>query len=72
MAHESAPEFEQEIMADCLTMQKELASSYNTAALETSDDTLKSVLINILTQEHQLHSAVRTAIDRRKDKNREV
>ena len=65
MPHQSTPEFEQDIMADCMTIQKELTSSYNAAALDSTNDTLRSVFINILTQEHQLHSAVGAAMDKR-------
>lgn len=66
MPHKSTSELtEKDIMADCLAMQKQLTSSYNTAALETALNMLRSDLINILTQEHQLQSSVFGTMDKR-------
>ena len=66
MSHKSSPGLtEKDIMSDCLAMQKQLASSYNTAALETAHNMLRSDIINILTEEHQLQSSVFGTMDKR-------
>lgn len=56
---------EQDIMTDCLAMQKHLTETYNAAANETAHNLLRSDLINILTEEHQLQSSVFGAMDKR-------
>lgn len=56
---------ERDIMSDCLTMQKHLTEAYNSAANETAHNLLRSDLINILTEEHQLQSSVFGALDKR-------
>jgi spore coat protein CotF len=56
---------ERDIMMDCLAMQKQLTHCYNMAANETSHNMLRSDLITILTEEHQLQSSAFGALDKR-------
>ncbi|HHV57966.1 MAG TPA: spore coat protein [Firmicutes bacterium] len=56
---------EKDIMTDCLVMQKHLTEAYNEAANETAHNLLRSDLINILTEEHQLQSSVFGTLDKR-------
>ncbi|MGI6128629.1 MAG: spore coat protein [bacterium] len=66
MAHTTSSGLsEKDIMSDCLAMQKQLTSSYNTAATETAHNLLRSDIINILTEEHQLQSSVFGTMDKR-------
>ncbi|MDK2882129.1 MAG: hypothetical protein PWQ41_396 [Bacillota bacterium] len=56
---------ERDILQDCLVLEKHLTETYNAAVNETAHNMLRSDLINILTEEHQLHSSVFGALDNR-------
>ncbi|MGB9825503.1 MAG: spore coat protein [Desulfofundulus sp.] len=55
---------ERDIMQDCLVLEKHLTETYNAAVNETAHNLLRSDLISILTEEHQLHSSVFGTLDK--------
>ncbi len=65
MPHKSTSELTERHYGRLPGHAKQLTSSYNTAALETAHNMLRSDLINILTQEHQLQSSVFGTMDKR-------
>jgi spore coat protein CotF len=56
---------ERDIMQDCLVLEKHLTETYNAAVNETAHNLLRSDLISILTEEHQLQSSVFGTLDKR-------
>lgn len=49
---------EKEILADCLSSQKQISSSYNTFAGECVNEQLRNTFLNILDDEHRIQADI--------------
>lgn len=56
---------DRDMLEDYLVTEKHLTDVYNTSANEADDDDLRSTLLNILLEEHQLVSATFSQMDSR-------
>ncbi len=51
---------EKEILADCLSSQKQMTSSYNLFAGECANEQLRNAFLNILDDEHRIQANIFT------------
>lgn len=56
---------DQEILSDLLLSQKQITDTYNTSGNECADEKLKSDLLNILRDEHNMQTDVFTQMQQR-------
>lgn len=56
---------DQEILSDLLLSQKQITGTYNTSGNECADEKLKSDLLNILRDEHNMQTDVFTQMQQR-------
>lgn len=54
-----------EILEECTSSQKYLMNLYNTAASEAANSRLRSQLLQILSNQHELHSDLFRVMERR-------
>lgn len=56
---------DRDMIEDALACQKLMALTYNWAVMESTGDEFRSDMLNILEEEHQLHSAIFKAMEER-------
>lgn len=59
------PFTDQDMMAEALTSQKFITTTYNTFANECASPALKSEFVNILNEEHQIEHEIFTEMQKR-------